>query len=359
MKIDNLKLTSFRNYDELNVKFEQGINFLIGDNGVGKTNVLEAMSLLSMGKSFVTSQDSYCIKNNEKFARIEASISSSVLKKIVLILTPDGKRILFNGKEVDKISNMFSKLLIITFAPYDVRLFKESPLERRRFLNMSLSLISKNYLDSLKTYNDLIKKRNSLLKNEVDLIHLDVLDEQIAPLSYDIIKFRLKFLRLLNEQLESIYSILEKTKVHTQLTYVSFVPYENDKEVFCKKVIEILKNVREVDIKRKTTTKGIHHDDFVFYLNGNNIAFTGSQGQNRIASLSLKIAFAKILQQQYKEKPILLLDDVFSEIDEEHQKRLLDILENYDQVFITGNESKKYKIHFTEYIVSNQKLRRK
>lgn len=357
MIIKKLELFTFRSYEYLNIDFDEKINFLTGINGAGKTNILEAISLLSFGKSFVTSQENNCIAFNHEFAKIVSEIESNKVNKMSIVISNEGKKITINNQDIKKISSMATKILTVTFAPKDVRIFKDSPSERRKFVDISLSMLSLSYFSNLSLYKELLKRRNLLLKQEFDLIHLQAIDEQIIPISYEIIKTRKYFIKKLNEKLKEIYNYF-KMNEKVKIEYVSFIDFEEEKQKFIEKMNLLLKDNYEADIKRKSSTIGIHRDDIVFLLSGNNIAIAGSQGQNRIASLAIKLALAKIIEEYAKEKPVLLLDDVLSELDENFQSKLGELLLTMGQVFITGTEIPKTIKNFTEYIVSNHTLRR-
>ncbi len=357
MIIKNLKLFTFRSYEYLDVDFDSKINFLTGINGAGKTNVLEAISLLSFGKSFVTSQENNCIAFNHEFAKINANVEANKVNRMSIVISNEGKKISINDQDIKKISSMATKILTVTFAPKDVRIFKDSPSERRKFIDVSLSMLSLSYISNLSLYKELLKRRNLLLKQEFDLIHIEAIDTQIIPISYEIIKARKIFINEINKKIKEIYDYFEMND-EVKMEYISFMEFEEDKQSFIKKMNLLLKDNYEADIKRKSSTIGIHHDDIVFMLNGNNIAIAGSQGQNRIASLVIKLALARIIEEYVKEKPVLLLDDVLSELDENFQSKLGNLLSNMGQVFITGTEVPKTIKDCTEYIVSNHTLRR-
>lgn len=358
MLIEKLELTNFRSYEELDICFDDGINFLTGNNGEGKTNVLEAISLLSLGKSFVTSQENNCIKYDNEFAVIKSRVSAKRIKEVEIILSLKGKIVLMNGKKIKKMSEMADNLLIVTFSPKDVRLFKDLPNERRKIINTSLAMLSKTYISLLKQYNELMKRRNDLLKQDVDCVYLEVLDKQIALASYSIVKTRVNFIKRLNQKIKDIYLSLGVDSELVELKYKTIIPYEENKEDYIFRLQNLLKNNYEQDIKRKTTTKGIHHDDLVLEIGKKDISVVGSQGQNRIAVLVLKLALAKLLNELSGENPILLLDDAMSELDTHFQKKLENLLIDMGQVFITGNEVPKVMTKYREYVVSNREIRR-
>lgn len=359
MKINRLKLTSFRSYDYLDVEFKPNINFLVGENGAGKTNVLEAISLLTLGKSFVTSNEYNVITLGSKYAQIDADVEAEKVKSISMILSNEGKKININQKEIKKISEMAKKIITINFSPRDVRIFKDSPVERRKFIDSSLSMLSKTYISYLSMFNKLLKRRNLLLKDDIDMIQLEVIDHQLANISYEISKTRNEFIKRLNLKIKQIYQYFFLLGDEVDLKYITLIPVQDDKDKYVESYLNILKENFEIDKKRKSSTKGIHLDDMVFILKKNNIAKIGSQGQNRIASLILKLSLQEMIKEVIDEEPILLLDDALSELDDNFQNKLIDLLQGKEQVFITGTEVPNYLKKYNKYVVSNHELRRK
>lgn len=358
MYIKSLKLTNFRSYENLDVEFSKGINFFKGLNGEGKTNVLEAISLLSLGKSFVTSEEKECIRIPKDYTKINSIIEKNISMDFDITISNVGKRISINKKELKRLSEMAGKVYIVTFSPEDVTFYKGSTLKRRKFIDTSLSMLSPAYLSCLTLFKKLIKDRNSLLKQDVDFTLLKVIDEQIAPLEYEIMKMRTKFINELNKSIKKIYEKMNISLDGINLSYLSVVPFKENKEECIKDILQQIKDDYPNDVKRKVTTRGIHHEDIEFSYKGTNIALTGSQGQNRIASLVLKIALADLIKEKYKEEPVLLLDDVLSELDELHQNALGNLLKDYTQSFLTGTEIPSTIKVDAEFIVSNHSIRR-
>ena len=359
MFIEKLTLTNFRCYESLSLDFSQGINFFTGLNGEGKTNIIEAISLLALGKSFVTSDEKECIEIFKDYTKVESIIDRGYPLRIEMIISQEGKKVSLNGKELNKLSEMSGNVYIVTFAPTDVNFYKGSTVNRRKFIDVSLSMLSPAYLSCISLFRRLLKDRNALLKQEVDFTLLKVIDEQIAPLEYEIVKMRTKFIKELNVSLKKVYEKLGIDTGIMNLEYLSVIPFVEDKKEFISKIIFQMKDDYANDIKRKSTTRGIHHEDIKFIFRGTDIALTGSQGQNRIASLALKIALANLIKEKYKEEPILLLDDVLSELDSTHQEALGNLLKDYKQVFLTGTEVPLNIKVDAEFVVSNHSVRRK
>lgn len=359
MFIKSLTLKNFRCYENLSLDFSQGINFFTGSNGEGKTNIIEAISLLSLGKSFVTSDEKECIEIFKDYTKIESIIDRGHLLKIEMCISQEGKKVSINNKELNKLSEMAGNVYIVTFAPNDVNFYKGSTANRRKFIDVSLSMLSPAYLSCISLFKKLLKDRNALLKQDIDFTLLKVIDEQLAPLEYEIVKMRTKFIKQLNVSLKRVYEKLNIDAGIMNLEYLSVIPFVEDKKEFVNKLIFQMKDDYANDIKRKSTTRGIHHEDINFIFRGTNIALTGSQGQNRIASLALKVALADLIKEKYKEEPILLLDDVLSELDNNHQEALGNLLKDYKQTFLTGTEVPSNIIVDAEFNVLNHAVRRK
>ena len=334
MWIKKLQLNDFRNYPSLDISFNEGINFLVGINGAGKTNILEAISILSSGKSFVTSDEKNCIAIGKEFAILKATYQKDKERSIKIILSKEGKKIEKDLKEVHKLSEMIGSILSITFSPKDVRFFIDAPQDRRKFVDYSLSIIEPYYLSLISQYRELLKNRNALLKRECDVNLLDVIEEQMIPLQKEIILKRRKFIDDLEKEMKNLYSYFKEGEI--SLLYKNSTLSYVDSLNFISLMKKDYEESRKQDLLRGSTGIGIHKDDMRFIFKGNDIALHGSRGQNRIASLILKIALAQIIKNK-KDTPLLLLDDVLSELDVIHIEKLKELLKSY-QVFITGTE---------------------
>lgn len=337
MIVSELVLRNFRNYDWLNVKFEKGINFIVGDNGAGKTNIVEAIHFLSLARSFRTSKNTDLIKERRQFATIEAKVDEDTISKnIVAILTPSHKKISCNGKSIKRISDLSDLINVIVFEPKDSLMFSDSPLVRRNFLDVNLSKKSKGYLESLMVFERLLNERNAILKSDkVDMVQLNVVTEQLVDIQESIVKYRQLFIGELNKLLSKIISSLKGDDETAYLEYIPFVKFEKNYKQIATRVYE--KNL-ESDIKHKMTQIGIHREDFKMILNGNDVSTHGSQGENRIAVIALKLAPYFLIEDKDK-KPVVVLDDVMSELDQEHKTRLIKFLRKFEQVFITSTNS--------------------
>ena len=336
MQIKNISLKNFRNHSYRNFDFSNNLNVITGENAVGKTNIVEAIYYLSLGRSFRANDDSELIKRNHERAEINATISEGELtRKIKVNITKNGRAILINGKNISKLSELSKCVNVILFQPKDVMLFSGPPRDRRNFLDISISKKSAMYLDYITRYDKVLKERNDLLKSEkVDRTLLDVTTEMLVKLSGSIISYRQMYVKDINDILNKITRALTGVKETFEVKYYPFVSYDADFNENAKKAF---KRAEESDFKHKQTSIGVHREDISISLNGRDIATFGSQGENRIAALALKLSPYFLIEDKDK-KPIVVLDDVMSELDEKHQARLIKFLRKFNQVFITATK---------------------
>ncbi len=354
MIIEKIKLTNFRNYKSLALSFEKGINIFYGSNGSGKTNLAEAIYFLSLTKSFRTSNDLDLInKESNEFAIINSYIEKGRnFKKIDIYVSKNGKKISVDDKNINKISLLSQEVNVIYFLPRDVNLFKESPKVRRNFFNIALSKQYSEYLNLLNDYEKVLKMRNDVLKEEKpNLTLLDVYVDQLISYSIKIYQYRKEYFDKLNIFLPEIYKKISLKKSSIKLVYLPFIDdFKNFKDIAKKKYKEALEN----DLKMKRTTIGVHLEDFFILLDGKNITLYGSQGENRMAVLSLKLVPYFLINEK-ENKPIVILDDVLSELDENNKMNLLNFLKAFEQVFITST-NKIFKENITNYLVLNNNV---
>jgi len=333
MHISRIQLKNFRGYYSLKLDFLKGINIFVGKNASGKTNLLEALHYLSFTKSFRGVEDKELIKNNESRAIINAEVvENSKKNKIDVLINEKGKKILINDKGVNKLSSLNKIINVIVFEPQDVNLFRDLPKVRRNYLDINISKLYPLYSDIMCKVENLLKERNEILKQEIiDFNQLDIITSQLIKEQKEIILIRQKFVDdlniIANKVAKSLIGGLNKIKI----IYFPFIKISKDYESMANK---LYKDNLDNDIKRKATNIGIHREDFVLNLNGVNIATNGSQGENRLMAICLKLS-PYFLVEQTSKHPIIALDDVLSELDSNHQKKLLEFLEKLDQVFIT------------------------
>ena len=336
MLIKRIGLKNFRNHQFLSFDFSDRLNVLTGRNAIGKTNVVEAIYYLSLGRSFRTNEDEDLIKKNSDRAEIDAIISEGeITRKIKIIITKMGKVVMINGKNISKLSELSKCVNVILFQPKDVMLFSGPPKDRRNFLDISISKKSAIYLDYITRYEKVLKERNDLLKADtINQTLLDVTTELMVKLSGSIISYRQMYVKDINDILNKITRALTGEKGTFELKYYPFVAYDVNFNENAKKAF---KRAEESDFKHKQTSIGIHREDISISLNGRDIATFGSQGENRIAALALKLSPYFLIEDKDK-KPIVVLDDVMSELDAQHQQKLIEFLRKFNQVFITGTK---------------------
>lgn len=359
MLIKRIKASGFRNYQTLDVTFEKGINSLYGPNGSGKTNIVEAIDYLTIGKSFRADSDIELINFDSEFTKLEVEYYKQKDCEIKVVVSKEGKKIFNNGIELKKLSELPGNLIDVVFTPKDVLLFKDSPLVRRKLIDITLSSIDKKYLYELGMYKSLLKERNAILKDDLfDETYLDIITEKMITSQHYIHCKRKELLDQINELINKTYKRLDDEQSEIQIKYQTFVD-EKEFDQFKKKALKKYNLSKETDMKRKTTSEGIHREDFKTYLNGHEIDLYGSQGQNRITCLALKLSIYEIIKKAIDDDPILILDDVLSELDENHQVKLIEYLKQVEQTFITCTETNtELKKYSTYEIVDNAVIRR-
>lgn len=321
MIIQSIKLENFRNYEALDLNFEKGTNILYGDNAQGKTNVLEAIYLSATTKSHKGSKDKEIIRFLNEEAHIRTNLEKDGMEyRVDMHLRKNkSKGIAINGQPIKKAADLIGLLNVVFFSPEDLSIIKNGPSERRKFVDMELFQIDKYYLYNLNQYNKIINQRNKLLKEfcfNSDLNEtLHIWNMQLVTYGRHIIKRRMEFTEQLNEIIFDIHKNISGEKEELKIIYEPNVS-EEDFEIR-------LKNSQEKDIKLKMTSVGPHRDDFCFMVNGVDIRKYGSQGQQRTAALSLKLAEIELVKKVTGDNPVLLLDDVLSELDSNRQNYLL------------------------------------
>ena len=332
MIIESVKLENFRNYDTLNIKFDSGTNIFYGDNAQGKTNILEAIYLSGTTKSHKGSKDRETIQffKEESHIRMKLRKNETAYEIDMHLKKNRSKGIAINGIPIQKASELFGIANFVFFSPEDLNIIKNGPGERRRFMDLELCQLNKVYLYYLSNYNRIVNQRNKLLKeigfSPEYLDTLDIWDKQMVNYGNNIMKERTDFVEQLNSIVYQIHKKLTGGKEILNISYEKSV----ESEFFEEKLI---KN-REKDMRFKMTMYGPHRDDLCFLINGVDIRKFGSQGQQRTAALSLKLAEIELVKQKMKDDPVLLLDDVLSELDSKRQHYLLDSIHDI-QTFIT------------------------
>ena len=336
MYIKNLKLKNYRNYDFLDIDLENGVNIIYGDNAQGKTNILEAIYISSTTKTNKNVKDFEIIKFGENEGHIKVILCKEKENIIdIHIKKNQNKGVAVNGVKKKKISEFLGFSNIIFFGPEDLNIIKEGPSIRRKFLDIFICQTNNIYTYNISNYYKILKQRNKLLKDinfcdkqtKKDLLEtINVWDIELSKYGNEIIKTRREKIFKLNEKIEKISSFISEGKEKIKIIYEENVLEED----FIKKLSEN----KEKDIKEKNTSVGPHRDDIKFIINDIDIRKFGSQGQQRTAALSLKLSELNIIKEEINDNPILLLDDVFSELDEKRQKLIIENIKN-TQTIIT------------------------
>ncbi len=321
MIIKSLELQDYRNYNSLNITFDKGTNILYGDNAQGKTNILEAIYLAATTKSHKGSKDKDIVNFNKEEAHIRTYLEKEGIETRVdmHLRKSKSKGIAIDGQKIKKAADLLGLCNVVFFSPEDLSIIKEGPVQRRHFVDMELCQLDNFYLYNLNNYNKIVNQRNSLLKDlyfQPELKEtLNIWDSQLVSFGSKIIERRRIFADQLNEIIYDIHKKLSGGKEEIKIVYEPNVSLEE----FEKK----LRISQDKDIKAKMTTVGPHRDDFCFYVGDIDIRKFGSQGQQRTAALSLKLSEIELVKRITKDTPILLLDDVLSELDNNRQNYLL------------------------------------
>ncbi len=335
MFINSLVLKNYRSYENLTALFSDGINILQGKNAAGKTNVLEAIGFLSMGKSFRTQKEVECIREGAQSAYIKGGIvkKQGQLSVEALLSMLEKKSLKISGQPVKKMGELFGNFIAVVFSPEDLKVLKESPTLRRRFIDMEISKLKPAYFYELQEYNKALAQKNALLKSRMAENQLkklvSIFNEQLADHGARIIKSRQAFLQRLDEISRTVHHDLSNGET-LSLKYKCSVTGDDVQKALLEKMDKSLTS----EIEQGFCLYGPHREDLAVALNGSEIKAYSSQGQIRTAMLSLKLATFEIAKADFSESPVLLLDDVFSELDNARQNALLERI-NGAQCFIT------------------------
>ena len=337
MWINKIKINNFRNYNQQEINLEKNINIFYGENAQGKTNIIEAIFLCSMGKSFRAKKDSEMIKLNSENANIEIEFEKSDRDGKIKINLSNKKIVSVNGIKIKKLSELLGNLNVVIFTPDDINILKGGPQNRRKFLDIMISQLKPNYMYHLNLYLKTIEQRNNYLRQireeKKDENLLDIWDENLAEHAINIYNYRNEFIEKIKNKIKKIHDEITDNKEEIEIEYITEC---NNKEEF----IKLLKQRRKLDIIKGFTTKGIHRDDFSININKKPLSIYGSQGQHRTAILSLKLSELNIVYDEVGEYPILLLDDFMSELDSKRRNHFLEKIKD-TQVIITCKRRKR------------------
>jgi DNA replication and repair protein RecF len=343
MFIKQLHLKNFRNYEQLEVQFENKVNVILGENAQGKTNVMESIYVLALAKSHRTTNDKDLIRWDTEYAKIGGRIQKNHGSlPMELIVSKKGKKAKYNHIEQKKLSQYVGNMNVVMFAPEDLNLVKGSPQIRRRFIDMEIGQISPVYLHEVGQLNKILKQRNHYLKQmqtkkQTDETMLDILTEQFIQSATKIVRKRFEFLHLLQNRATPIHGGISRELEKLKIRYKPSVEVSEEQDL--SKMINIYENkynqVKQREIDRGVTLFGPQRDDLLFFVNDRDVQTFGSQGQQRTTALSIKLAEIELIHDEIGEYPILLLDDVLSELDHFRQSHLLNTIQGKVQTFVT------------------------
>lgn len=344
MELESLTLKNYRNYGDLTLEFSDGVNVFLGENAQGKTNLLESIYVLALARSHRTSSDKDLIQWSEKEATISGRVKRAISNTpLSLNFSNKGKKARVNHLEQSKLSQYIGQLNVILFAPEDLELVKGAPSVRRRFIDMEFGQMNPLYLYNTTQYKRILKERNAYLKRlqlkqTTDTVFLDVLSEQLVNVGAQILLARESFLKKLEQAAQPIHAEISDQRETLHLVYNSSVNFdEKDDLAGITAAFEAaLLKQRAREIMMGSTLLGPHRDDLQFIVNDNDVAVFGSQGQQRTTALAVKLAEIDLMQQETGEYPVLLLDDVLSELDANRQTHLLLAIQDKVQTFITA-----------------------
>ena len=336
MYINKINLINFRNYLNQEINFSKNLNIIYGNNAQGKTNIIESIFLCALGKSYRSKKDKELINLDKDKAIVDINYFKEDREGNIRAEISENKIFYINEIKQKKISDIIGKINIVIFTPDDINIVKDGPSQRRKFLDVMISSIKPNYIYLLTKYIKTLEQKNQYLKQikyeNKSTSMLDIWDEQLADLNNKIYEYRNYFIEKINKKIKNIHKQITncgKSNTYEDIS-IDYLSNGNSKESFLNK----LKKNRKNDIDRGITSIGIHRDDFNIYINGKNVSIYGSQGQQRTSILSLKMTELEIVYDELGEKPILLLDDFMSELDENRRNSILEHVKD-NQIIIT------------------------
>ena len=371
MRIKKLKVENFRNLENLDIEFSEGINIIYGNNAQGKTNIIESIYIFSFGKSFRANKDIELLKFDKEYFLSNIKI----MKKDRELEMDFGfdkisnkKMIKVNGVIQKKVSDIIGKLNVVVFKPEDIKIVTDSPSIRRKYIDYLISSISKSYLENITKYKKVMEERNNLLKeiklrlkgsknlDETDSNFLDVYDKLLSKLNWEIYNERKRVIEKLNNYIYDIHLKLTENYINNEKLHIKYV--SNVAEDI-EKMYNNLSKSRLNDINKGYTSLGIHRDDYIISINSLDVSIYGSQGQKKSSIISLKLSELKVIEEIIGEKPVLLLDDYMSELDERRRLKFLDIIEDIQIIITTTHKISIDGKENTYFYVDNGKIERK
>ena len=371
MRIKKLKVENFRNLENLDIEFSEGVNIIYGNNAQGKTNIIESIYIFSFGKSFRANKDIELLKFDKEYflSNIEIMKRDRELEMdFGFDKISNKKMIKVNGVIQKKISDIIGKLNVVVFKPEDIKIVTDSPIIRRKYIDYLISSISKSYLENITKYKKVMEERNNLLKeiklrlkgsknlDETDSNFLDVYDKLLSKLNCEIYNERKRVIEKLNNYIYGIHLKLTENYINNEKLHIKYV--SNVAEDI-EKMYNNLSKSRLNDINKGYTSLGIHRDDYIISINSLDVSIYGSQGQKKSSIISLKLSELKVIEEVIGEKPVLLLDDYMSELDEKRRLKFLDIIEDIQIIITTTHKISIDGKENTYFYVDNGKIERK
>lgn len=351
MFLNNINIFQFRNYDSLELSLKNGINIIYGENAQGKTNLLESIYVLALTKSHRSFIDNNLIQSGKVNSKIQGTVTDGVGLpfQLEILINQKNKKIKIDQNEIKKVSDYISKMNIVIFYPEDLELVKGSPGVRRRYMNLELSQMNSQYLNLYSEYNKILKMRNDYLKKfnkglPIDMNYFDVINQYFIERAISIYQMRLQFINLLNKKIGNTFSKLSGINGFN-LKYKASICLDNlEPDVLRSLFVDKLEKLKDAEKRLGITLCGPHRDDFEFYIDDKNLKSYGSQGQQRMSVLALKLSEIEIFKEQTGKMPILLLDDVFSELDDNKKNNLLYYINQNIQTIITTTDLKNIDV---------------
>ena len=339
MEIVSLKLLNFRNFDTLELNFSPNKNIIIGNNGEGKTNIVESIFVLALTKSFRCNDDNILLKENNSLFKIDGNVKSSFINNYKIVYQDGIKVVKINNNKINRLSDYISNINVILFSVNDLKLIKDTPSTRRKLINLEISQLNNDYIKYLNYYNKILKQRNSYLKSlynkNINYDYLSIIDNQLIDYGIKIYNIRRKFICDINNLLPNIYMKLGGDDG-------LYIKYKSDyDDLNIEEIIYLYKEGVNKDINFGSTQVGVHKDDFIFYIDEQEIKNFASEGQQKNSIISFKMAELELFNNLKKEYPILILDDLFSELDLKKIEKILNYISDDVQTFITTTDLKK------------------
>ena len=370
MRIKKIQAENFRNLENIKIEFSDGINIIYGNNAQGKTNIIEAIYVFSFGKSFRATKEIELLKFDKEYFLSKIDIikkDRDTEMSFGFDKISNKKMIKINGVIQKKVSDIIGKLNIVVFKPEDIKIVTDSPSIRRKYIDFVISSISKSYLENITKYKKVLEERNNLLKEikirnkgsnkllETDQNLLDVYDKLLSKLNIDIYNERNKIVNKLNTYIYDIHLKLTENYTKSEKLHIKYV--SNVAEDI-EKMYNNLSKSRINDINKGYTSLGIHRDDYIISINSLDVSIYGSQGQKKSSIISLKLSELKVIEEVIGEKPVLLLDDYMSELDEKRRLKFLDIIEDIQIIITTTHKISIDGKENTYFYVDNGKIER-